>query len=97
MGAQPSSWNTHPDDTNEESKNRPYKFASIEFNMNLDTVVISRETYSILDWLGDIGGLNGILLSIFEIGIAPFAGFSLQRFLLTNMFRKRDTHGKKAV
>ena len=58
--------------------------------MSLDTVMISRETYSILDWLGDIGGLNGILLSIVEICVAPFASFSLQKYLLTSFFKKQD-------
>ena len=42
-----------------------------------------------LDWLGDIGGLNGILLTLCETLVAPFAGFSLQRYLLTNLFSKR--------
>ena len=34
-----------------------YKFTSIDLILSSDIIVHERETYSILEWLGDIGGL----------------------------------------
>ena len=58
-----------------------------EITLNLDSNIINRQTYSVLDWLGDIGGLNGILLTMCEIAIAPFATFGMSRYVLLNFFR----------
>ena len=49
-----SSWNRYP---TEEDPSRKYKFTSIEFNLSTDLKITSRATYSLLDWLGDMGGL----------------------------------------
>ena len=54
----PSAWIDYPDH---------YKFASVEFNMSMDQMNWTRSTYSILDWLGDLGGLLDILLKIGEL------------------------------
>ena len=44
-------------------KNWPskYKYTSINLYQEHDLEVTERSTYSVLDWLGDIGGLFGIL------------------------------------
>ena len=34
-----------------------YKFGSFEIMVKYEVQEITRQTYSILDWLGDIGGL----------------------------------------
>ena len=47
----------------------------------------NRATYSILDWLGDLGGLLDILLKIGELVVEPVAQFTLQVALMTNLFR----------
>jgi len=46
----------------EQTGSRPYEFPndvhiSVTFELNLDKTVIDRQVYSILDWLGDVGGL----------------------------------------
>ena len=76
-----------------------FKYVGFEITLNLDSNIINRQTYSVLDWLGDIGGLNGILLTIAEISIAPFASFELSRYLLLNFFRtqKRPNRKKQAA
>ena len=38
-----------------------YKYVSWELNMSLDRVNWNRQTYSLLDWLGDLGGLADAL------------------------------------
>ena len=70
----PSSWNTYPTRENPSSR---YKFMSIEVNMNLDKKRFSRQTYSLLDWLGDIGGLSDALLPIVGLLVSPLSSFAL--------------------
>ena len=61
---------------------RPYEFKDsnqfqITWELHLDLERIDREVYSILEWLGDLGGLNEalrIILGIF-IGIINFNKF----------------------
>ena len=46
----------------QQQMNRPYEFPDdvhvvISYEFNLDMTVIARNTYTSLDWLGDVGGL----------------------------------------
>ena len=70
----PSAWIYWPTEDNPSSK---YKYASIEFNRKLNTVNWTRETYSVLDWLGDLGGLLDILIKIGEYLVEPVAQFTV--------------------
>lgn len=38
-----------------------YKFSSVALYFGQDQTVIERQTYSMLEWLGDIGGLSDAL------------------------------------
>ena len=78
-----STWNSFP---TKDEPNKHYKFASVAIYFNGELVQISRSTYSILDWLGDCGGLYGILLIIGEVIAQPFSTFALQSNL--SWFRK---------
>ena len=40
---------------------------TVSFEFNLDYYRVNRETYNLLDWLGDIGGLKEALLGILGI------------------------------
>ena len=53
--------------------------------------ITNRQTYSLLDWLGDIGGLTDALLLILKIILYPYTVFTQRRFLLTNLFRFQAT------
>ena len=81
---QPSSWNKFP---TKEDPSRRYKFTSLEINMSLDKLVINRETYSLLDWLGDLGGLFDALKLIAQVIIYPVSSFSLSATLMSKLFR----------
>ena len=59
-----SSWNNYP---TKEDPDALYKFTSIEVNFNKDINQINRQTYSLLDWLGDAGGLLDALFFIGEM------------------------------
>ena len=39
----------------------------VSYEFDLDMYVINRETYTLLDWLGDIGGLGEGLTIIFGL------------------------------
>ena len=41
----------------------------IVFDLNLDLIVVSRDLYTILDWLSDIGGIHGMLISAIAVVI----------------------------
>ena len=67
-----------------------YKFGSIEINIDSKKNIISRQTYHLLDWLGDIGGLADALFIIFQLMLRPYMKFYTARFIVTNLFRLRD-------
>ena len=67
-----------------------YKYVSIEFNMALDQQNWAREAYSLLDYLGDMGGLLDILLHIGALAVEPVAMFTLKTTLLTTFFRFKE-------
>ena len=46
--------------------------------MNLDKTNWNRQTYSLLDWLGDLGGLLDIMLHIGHVLVHPVAFFTLK-------------------
>ena len=85
---QPSAWNKFP---TKEDPSRKYKFTSLELNMSLDKFVINRESYSMLDWLGDLGGLFDALKIICQILVYPVSTFSLQATLMSKLFRQRPS------
>ena len=83
-----SSWNKYP---TKENPSRKYKFTSYEINLSADKKVINRETYSLLDWLGDVGGLIDALRYLCKFLIGPVTSFSLQATLLSTLFRQRPS------
>lgn len=64
-----SSWNKYPSPEDPYSR---YKFTSLEVNFSPHSAVVQRDTYSILDWLGDLGGLFDALLIIIGLLVGPF-------------------------
>ena len=85
MGAaQASSWIYFP--TVEQPHDR-YKYLSIELNLNAHSKHITRTSYSLLDFLGDLGGLFGVLLEAGRLAVAPMSSFALQSALMTTIFR----------
>ena len=87
-----SSWVDHPS----VNATGLYKFVSVELNLDQQRLVIMRETYDILSWLGDVGGLTDCLLLIGKFILKPFTSYSLQTFLLSGLFRMQplNTHNE---
>ena len=59
----------------------------MELYLNKSQNKISRQTYSFLDWLGDLGGLLEALLIIGHLFVGPVASYALNRKLVTSMVR----------
>ena len=68
-----------------------YKFTSMEMSLSKDLIVTSRSTYGILDWIGDIGGLNDALVLLIKIILIPYTSFKKESFLLTKIFRFKSS------
>ena len=83
-----SAWNNFPTEKNPLSR---YKFSSIEVNFSADQQRVNRQTYSLLDWLGDMGGLLDALYLIGMMIMSPFAEWALKTELLSSIFRFRGS------
>jgi hypothetical protein len=70
-----------------------YKYGSLEIGWWLKKQITTRSTYSILDLLGDIGGLNEALLTICELILhfMNFKNFTLSTFIVTKLFRYKKS------
>ena len=75
---------TWPDETNTKGS---YKFASFQLELSQHETMIERQTYSFLEWLGDIGGLFYALRMIGLLSVSPAAMYYLKVELLTQNFR----------
>ena len=64
-----SSWNNFPTPAYPLTR---YKFTSFEINYSPDQQITNRQTYSILDWLGDMGGLLDALYFLGKFLVVPF-------------------------
>ena len=67
-----------------------YKFSSILIMLGQDLEVTERSTYSLLELLGDIGGLFDSLRILGEFIVAPVAAVALKIQLLTSLFHRRQ-------
>ena len=76
-----------------EEKQSIYKLNSFIINLSQDHTVIERQTYSLLEWIGDIGGLFDGLLLLGRNLIAPFAAFALKSALFTEIFAHKGVAG----
>lgn len=82
-----SAWDVFP---TPDSPGSRYKFTSLEVNFSQNLNTIYRQTYSILDWLGDVGGLYDAVLIIIHVATLPFSTFALRTQLLSSLFRLRE-------
>lgn len=79
---------------------KKYKFTSVKLHKNLDRVVLSRQTYDFLEFLGDLGGLKDALHLIGEIMLFPIMNFSMKvhlgslLYLLNPKKNKKEANGK---
>ena len=68
----------------------PKAYIAYWYQMSLHTVSQTRNVYTVLDWLGDIGGLFDALSLIVGALVSLVGGRILQITLLTSIFVQRD-------
>lgn len=73
-----SSWTQHP---------KKYKFTGLELLYDNNVNLVARETYGLLEFLGDLGGLNEALRVSFGLILAPLTSFVLSAELMMSLFR----------
>ena len=55
-----------------------YKYTGAELSFSNDLTIIERQTYSSLEWLGDVGGLFDALLFLGSSLITPITAFTVK-------------------
>ena len=75
-----SAWSQFPTTQNPDNL---YKYASFEINLNKDLLQTNRQTYSLLDLLGDCGGLMDILIFIGAIFVNPISIYAARSVIAT--------------
>ena len=63
--------------------------------MNLDLTNIERDGYTFLDWISDIGGIQGILFTTGALSLSFWNYNNLDNFLVTKLYRIRDDEEKE--
>ena len=74
---EPSAWVNFPE---------KYKLIGLEIYMDFALKSINRSTYSILDYLGDIGGFVDILLILGSVLLSRITKFNLDVHILYHLF-----------
>lgn len=72
-----SAWNDYP---------KRYKFIGVEILLDFDLNSFSSNTYSLLQWLGDLGGLNEALQFMGSLLLSGFASFNSGSFIISRLF-----------
>ena len=82
----PSGWNKFP--TRENPENR-YKFCSMHIVLDDSLTTYNRQTYSSLDFLGDLGGLYDALRYLFKALLIPFITFQREQAIMKSLFSQK--------
>ena len=69
-----------------ENPTKFYKFNGLWLELGQSVYKVERQTYSLLDWLGDVGGLFDGLLIIFSSIMGSLASLSLKSKILALVF-----------
>ena len=86
-----SAWNVFP---TKENPNARYKFISVEFSFSYDQTLVQRQSYSLLDWMGDMGGLADAFYILGKLLIFPISSFALKSQQMSSIFRFRENLGE---
>ena len=73
---------------------RPYEFydavhVSIVYEMNLDRRRIQRNVFSLLDWLGDVGGLFEIFFVFFSLVMGTYHYKTFEIYMVRKLYQKK--------
>ena len=68
-----------------------FRLQSVRLNLSQEQTVTERSTYSLLEWIGDIGGLFDGLYLLASNLIAPIAAYTMRFELLSQTFKRIST------
>ena len=68
---------------------------SFSFYMNRDKTLVQRNVYSLLDLLSDIGGIQGLILSLFALVISLVNTERFEEHLIGQLFAYKAVPKKK--
>lgn len=60
----------------------------VTYEFDLTLYKIDRDVYSVLDWVGDVGGLNEGLFIFFKVILSLFQYRALEHFLIEHLYLK---------
>ena len=78
-----SKWTNFPTSEDPLAK---YKFLSFSIERDYDVETTIRQTYGLLDWLGDLGGLYDALKYLIQIVMIPIISQAHQMTILSTLF-----------
>ena len=79
---EPSAWIEYPE---------RYKLIGVDILLDFTLKTIDRSTYSILDFLGDVGGFYGILMLIGNVLLYKLRQFNLATIMQHTLFDEKKS------
>ena len=58
----------------------------VTIEMNLDLRVIARDGYTMLDWVSDVGGIQGMLISVVVFILSIWNHNYLDNYMVSSLF-----------
>ena len=66
----------------------------VTFEHNLNLVVVARDGYTVLDWISDIGGIQGILISFIALIIGYWNYNHFDNYMVFGLYRIKNDSPK---
>ena len=65
---------------------------SVTIEMDLSLIAYERTLYTFFELLSDVGGLSGILVTIFTVIVSIWNFNSFENIMVSNLFKMRKRH-----
>ena len=75
----------------------PYVQMQLTLERNLNLIEVSRDGYTLLDWFSDIGGIQGILISLIGLFLGVWNYNNLDNFLASQLYQIRRKQDRKEI
>ena len=92
--AEPSSINNFP---SPEEPEKVYKICGAWIELSQNLITTERQTYSMLEWVGDVGGLLDGLSLLAYIFMLPFTAFTMEAKLFSQTQQKETTSQRSII
>ena len=84
----------------EQKNSRPFEreptfIIGLAFEMNYDLNVVSRNTYNILDLLSDIGGIQSLLVTFFNLLLSIWNYNHFSNYMVSKLYKYKSSPGAR--